>query len=73
VAKAGGVYGGSTREHTRRVMSRRPRASDELYRASRTARDIEAVASGNPQRIARRVRNKIVGHFIARWLRRLWW
>jgi len=54
-------------------MSRRPRASDELYRASRTARDIEAVASGNPQRIARRVRNKIVGHFIARWLRRLWW
>ena len=72
VTQAVGVDGGSTREHTRRVMSRRPRVSDELYRASRTARDIETVASGNPQRIARRIRNKIVGHFIGRWLRRLW-
>jgi len=53
-------------------MTRRPRASDELYRASRTARDLESVASGNPHRIARRVRNKIVRHFVARWLRRLW-
>jgi hypothetical protein len=55
-------------------MSRKPRASDELYRASRTARDIEAVASGNPTRIARRVRNRVVGRLLGKlgiW-RRLW-
>ncbi len=53
-------------------MSRKPRASDELYRASRTARDVEAITSGNPARIGRRIRNRIVGHFVARWLRGLW-
>jgi len=48
---------------------RKRRTSDELYRASRTARDIEAVASGNPARIARRIRNRIVGHYLWRALR----
>ncbi len=55
-------------------MSRKPRASDELYRASRTARDIEAVASGKPHRIARRVKNRLLGKLLGRlgvW-RRLW-
>jgi len=47
-------------------MCRKPRASDELYRASRTARDIEAVASGNPTRIARRVRNRVVGRLLGK-------
>jgi hypothetical protein len=45
------------------------RTSDELYSASRTARDLEAVASGNPKRIARRIKNKIVGHYLWRFLR----
>jgi hypothetical protein len=53
-------------------VSRKRRVSDELYRASRTARDVEAVASGNPSRIARRIKNRILGHFLARALRRLW-
>ena len=48
------------------------RTSDELYGAARTARDLEAIASGNPQRIARRVKNRILGHFIFRALRQLW-
>ena len=47
------------------------RTSDELYQASRVARDLEAVASGNPQRIARRIKNKIVGHYLWRALRGL--
>jgi hypothetical protein len=45
------------------------RTSDELYGAARTARDLEAIASGNPKRIARRIRNRIVGHFLWRLLR----
>ena len=50
-------------------MSRR--TSDELYRAARTARDLEAIASGRPDRIARRVKNRIVGHYLWRFVRRL--
>jgi len=48
------------------------RASNELYRASRTARDLEAIESGDPKRIARRVKNRIVGRFVSRVLRGLW-
>ncbi len=46
-------------------MSKR-RTSDELYTAARAARDLEAVASGNPRRMLRRIRNRIAGHAIAR-------
>lgn len=53
-------------------MTKKMRASDELYSASRTARDLEALASGKPDRILRRAKNKIVGHFVFRALRRLW-
>lgn len=49
----------------------KPRVSDELYRASRTARDLEAVASGHPRRVVRRVKNRIVGHYLWRLLRGL--
>ena len=38
----------------------------QLYSAARLANDISTIASGNPNRIARRVKNKIVGRALAR-------
>lgn len=38
----------------------------EMYRAARIANDVSALASGNPHRIARRARNRIVGRAMAR-------
>lgn len=32
-----------------------------LYRMARTANDIETLASGNPKRIVKRGRNKVIG------------
>ncbi len=46
----------------------------QLYSAARLANDISTLASGNPSRIARRAKNKIVGRALGRagiW-RRLW-
>jgi hypothetical protein len=37
-----------------------------LYRSARVANDIETVASGNPKRITRRAKNKLVGRTLAR-------
>ena len=37
-----------------------------LYRTARLANDISTVASGNPHRIARRAKNKIVGRALGR-------
>jgi hypothetical protein len=37
-----------------------------LYRAARLANDVSTLASGNPHRIARRARNKIIGRAAAR-------
>ncbi len=45
-----------------------------LYRAARASRDIEAVSSGNPRRITRRAKNRLIGRALGRagvW-RRLW-
>jgi hypothetical protein len=42
------------------------RFSRFLYRASQLSRDVEAVSSGNPDRIARRARNKLKGRLLAR-------
>lgn len=50
------------------------RITTRLYRAARTANDIETVASGDPNKIARRIRNKVKGRLLTRvgvW-RRLW-
>lgn len=45
-----------------------------LYRTARLANDVSVLASGNPHRIARRARNKIVGRAFARggFWRMLW-
>ena len=37
-----------------------------LYRAARMANDVTTLASGNPHRIARRAKNKIIGRAAAR-------
>jgi hypothetical protein len=37
-----------------------------LYRSARTLGDLEAVASGNPKRITRRAKNKILGRALGR-------
>jgi hypothetical protein len=54
-------------------MARRSLVST-LFRIARTADDIETLASGNPKRIQRRMKNKLVGRALGRagvW-RRLW-
>jgi hypothetical protein len=38
----------------------------QLYRTARLAKDLSVVASGNPHRMARRAKNKIVGRAMAR-------
>ena len=37
-----------------------------LYRTARLANDISVIASGNPRRITRRAKNKIVGRALGR-------
>lgn len=46
-------------------MRRRGLVSN-LYRTARLANDVSTLASGNPHRIARRARNRIVGRALAR-------
>jgi hypothetical protein len=50
------------------------RISSLFYRLARTSRDVEAISSGNPERIARRAKNKIVGRALGRlgFWRKLW-
>ncbi len=55
-------------------MARRRSMASQLYRAARASNDLSALASGNPHRIARRAKNKIVGRALGRagvW-KRLW-
>ena len=37
-----------------------------LYRMARLSRDAEVITSGNPKKMARRVKNKILGRSIVR-------
>ena len=53
-----GVHRGSPRMRRRGLVS-------NLYRTARLANDVSALASGNPHRIARRARNRIVGRALA--------
>ncbi|HVA85945.1 MAG TPA: hypothetical protein VNF73_06455 [Candidatus Saccharimonadales bacterium] len=46
-------------------MRRRGLVSN-LYRAARLANDVSVLTSGNPHRMARRAKNKIVGRAMAR-------
>jgi hypothetical protein len=40
-----------------------------LYKLARVANDISKVASGNPKKITRRVKNKIIGRKL---IRKIW-
>jgi hypothetical protein len=50
------------------------RLRSSLYRSARILGDVEAVASGDPKRITRRAKNKLVGRLLGRsgFWRRLW-
>ncbi|MHB8859372.1 MAG: hypothetical protein ACYC6Z_07830 [Thermoleophilia bacterium] len=37
-----------------------------LYRMARLSRDAEVITSGNPKKMARRVKNKVLGRTIVR-------
>ncbi len=42
------------------------KASSDVYRAARVVRDVEVLSSGNPKKIARRLKNKLVGRTLSK-------
>jgi hypothetical protein len=59
---------------TLRYVPRRRALSSMRFRTTRRVGDLGALASGNPKRIERRVKNKMVGRVLGRggFYRRLW-
>ena len=47
-------------------MARRRSLTSQLYRAARISNNISAIASGNPQRVARRAKNVAAGRALGR-------
>ena len=47
-------------------MPRRRSLSSLLFRSARRVDDLEALASANPKRIERRMKNRVVGRVLAR-------
>jgi hypothetical protein len=47
-------------------MARRRSVTSLLFRTARRVDDIETLASSNPKRIERRVKNKLVGRVLGR-------
>ncbi|MGD0954666.1 MAG: hypothetical protein ABR985_20160 [Methanotrichaceae archaeon] len=42
------------------------KASSSLYKAARTMNDIETLATGNPKKIMRRGKNKLLGRMLSK-------
>jgi len=42
------------------------KASSGLYKAARAVRDLEVLASGDPKKIARRLKNKAIGRALSK-------
>ncbi len=55
-------------------MPRRRSLTSILFKTARTVDDVETLASGNPKRIERRVKNKLLGRVLGRagFWSRLW-
>lgn len=47
-------------------MARRRSLVSQLYRTARLANDVSVITSGNPHRMARRAKNKMLGRAMAR-------
>jgi hypothetical protein len=42
------------------------KSSNDMYKAARTARDIEVLASGDPKKIMRKAKNKLIGRLLGK-------
>lgn len=49
-------------------VARKPNLVSSLYRLVRLANDVSTLASGNPNKVARRLKNKLVGRTLGKFL-----
>jgi hypothetical protein len=42
------------------------KASDRMYQVARTSRDLEVLACGDPKKIMRRAKNKLIGRLLGK-------